>query len=77
MIKQLFDKLVRRGWKLKGGHDDFLSKEESAFGAKSVVVVDFNNFDTTKSEIEITAVGGGSKVMNIGTNDLEAEFDSL
>lgn len=77
MIKQLFDELVRRGWKLKGGHDDFLSKEESAFGAKSVVVVDFNNFDTTKSEIEITVVGGGSKVMNIGTNDLEDEFDEF
>ncbi len=77
MIKQLFEKLVRGGWKLKNGHDDFLSKEEYAFGAKSNVVVDFNSFDTVKSDIEITAVGGGSKTMHIGTSDLEAEFDEF
>lgn len=77
MIKQLFEKLVRNGWKLKNGHDDFLAKEEYSFGAKSNVVVDFNEFDTDKKEIEISAVGGGSKVMYVGTNDLAAEYDEF
>lgn len=77
MIKQLFEKLVRRGWKLKNGHDDFLSKEEYAFAGKSTVVVDFNNFDAQKSQIEIAVVGGPSKVMNVATTDLDAEYDEF
>lgn len=77
MIKQLFEKLVRRGWKMKNGHDDLLSKEEYAYAGKSTVVVDFNDFDAQKSQIEISVVGGGSKVMNVATTDLEAEYDEF
>ena len=74
MIRQLFEKLVRRGWKMKNGHEDFLSNVEYAFGGKSTVVVDFNDFDLEKSQIEISIVGGPSKKMNVATNDLDAEF---
>ena len=39
----------------------FFQKKNMPSVQKSNVVVDFNNFDTVKSDIEITAVGGSSK----------------